>query len=116
MNEYLLNVTGPNQKTLVRLYESIRKIIPGTEESFSYGIPTFKYKKRPLLGFTANKHHLSIYPFSPRVIVALREKLSTFEVSKGTIRFTSDNPLPMGVLKKLLALRRKEIDEAANKK
>lgn len=116
MNEYLQNVTGPNQKALVRLCENIKKIVPGTEESLSYGIPTFKYKKRPLLGFTATKRHLSIYPFSPNVIVALQKKLGNFELSKGTIRFTSDNPIPVAILKKLLTLRRKEIDVAANKK
>lgn len=112
IRKYLHDIDTKNQKELLRLYTVIKKIVPTAEESTSYGIPTVKYKKRPLIGFSANKHHLSIYPFSPKVIATLKKKLTGFELSKGTIRFTPDNQIPISVLKKILKLRIAEIDNA----
>jgi uncharacterized protein YdhG (YjbR/CyaY superfamily) len=37
------------------------------DDYFDYGMAALKYRQKPLLGFVAAKHHLSIFPFSPRV-------------------------------------------------
>jgi uncharacterized protein YdhG (YjbR/CyaY superfamily) len=67
------------------------------------------YKQKPLLAFLAAKHHLSIFPFSSRVVDAVRDRLTTFELSKGTIRFTDAIPLPDDVVRDIVRGRLEEI-------
>jgi uncharacterized protein YdhG (YjbR/CyaY superfamily) len=95
-------------------FERIRSlaldIMPDAEQGTSYGMAALKYKGKPLLGFAAAKRHLSVFPFSPQVIDEVRERLSGFELSKGTIRFTIDKPLPDDVIRDVVMLRMAEID------
>ena len=50
-------------------------------------MPAFLYAGRPLLGLRAAKKHSSLFPFSPAVLEAVRDRLEGFDVSKG------DDPL-----------------------
>ncbi len=63
-----------------------------------------------MLGFLAAKDHLSVFPFSSRVVDSVRDRLAGFELSKGTIRFTVAMPLPDEVVRDVVRLR---IDEIA---
>ena len=72
-------------------------------------MPAFILAGRPLLGFKAAKHHLSIFPFSPAAIEAVRERLDGFDLGKGTIRFSPDRPVPDDVLADLVRAREQEI-------
>ncbi len=85
--------------------------MPDIEEAMSYGMPAFKYKKRPLLGFRASKNHLSVFPFSPAAIDAARDALAGFDLSKGTVRFTAERPIPDTALNQLLRHRLREIED-----
>jgi uncharacterized protein YdhG (YjbR/CyaY superfamily) len=85
--------------------------VPEAEEGKSYGMPAFKYRDRPLLGFRASKTHLSVFPFSPEAVDAARGALDGFDLAKGTIRFTPDNPIPDGALEQLIEARLREIEK-----
>jgi uncharacterized protein YdhG (YjbR/CyaY superfamily) len=84
-------------------------IVPDAEQATSYGMAALKYQGKPLLGFAAAKRHLSVFPFSPQVVDGVRDQLSGFELSKGTIRFSVDKPLPDEVICKVVMLRKAEI-------
>jgi uncharacterized protein YdhG (YjbR/CyaY superfamily) len=73
-------------------------------------MPAFKYKKRPLLGFSVSKNHLSVFPFSPEAVEAARGALAEFDLSKGAVRFTPDKPIPESALEQLLRHRLREIE------
>ena len=83
----------------------VRAMVPEVEEGTSYGMPALKLQKKPLLGFIAAKHHLSVFPFSSEVIDAVRDRLEGFELSKGTIRFSAANPIPDDVLRDIVSSR-----------
>ena len=83
--------------------------MPDAEQGTSYGMSALKYKGNLCLGFAAAKRHLSIFPFSPQVVDGVRDRLSGYELSKGTIRFTVDKPLADGVIRDVVALRMAEI-------
>jgi uncharacterized protein YdhG (YjbR/CyaY superfamily) len=89
-----------------------RGVAPEAEDSWSYGMATLKYKRRPLLGFRTAKGHLSIFPFSPGAVEVVREDLAAYAVSKGTIRFTVTKPLPDNVIRDVVGFRVAEIDAA----
>jgi uncharacterized protein YdhG (YjbR/CyaY superfamily) len=88
-------------------------MVPDAEEATSYGMPAFKYKKRPLLGFRASRNHLSVFPFSQEAIDAARNALAGFDLAKGTVRFAPDKPIPDAALGQLLRHRLREIEGAA---
>jgi uncharacterized protein YdhG (YjbR/CyaY superfamily) len=109
-DEYLASVPEPQKAELERIRQIVRRTVPDAEESVSYGMPAFKYKKRPLLAFRMSKNHLSVFPFSPDAVDAARDALAGFELSKGTVRFTPDKPIPDAALEELLHHRLREIE------
>ena len=111
-DEYLAAIPEPQKSELERVRRVVRRAVPNAEEATSYGMPTFRYRKRPLLGFKASKNHLSVFPFSPGAIEAAWGSLAGFELSKGTVRFTAEKPIPGPALEELLRFRVREIDDA----
>jgi uncharacterized protein YdhG (YjbR/CyaY superfamily) len=109
IDDYLASVNPAQRAELERIRTVIARAAPEAEEGRSYGMPAFRYAGRPLIGFTASKKHLSIHPFSPDVVDAVRDKLASFDLSKGTIRFTTEQPLPDSVLREIVELRLKEL-------
>jgi uncharacterized protein YdhG (YjbR/CyaY superfamily) len=111
--DYIMSLEQPQQDVLLAMYETVKAMVPEhLEEASSYGMPAFKYNSRPLISFIVTKNHLSLFPFSAGVVEALKPKLANYELSKGTIRFSTDNPIPAGLLKEIVALRQREIDKA----
>jgi len=104
VDEYLASVPEPARSTLNRVRAVIRSAVPPeTTEAISYGIPAFKYIG-VLLWYAAFSDHCSLFPTSS-VIKALKNELKNFQVSKGTIRFPVDKPLPASLLKKMVKAR-----------
>jgi Domain of unknown function (DU1801) len=62
-DQYLATLPEPERAELERIRQLVRRAVPEAEEATSYGMPAFKYKKRPLLGLRASKNHLSVFPF-----------------------------------------------------
>jgi uncharacterized protein YdhG (YjbR/CyaY superfamily) len=111
-DDYFTSIPDPEKAELERIRQLVRRIVPEAEEATSYGMPAFKYRKRPLLGFKASKNHLSVFPFSPEAIDAARGALAGFDVSKGTVRFTPEKPIPEAAVEQLLRHRMLEIERA----
>jgi len=109
MDDYLEQLRPPQKAALERVRTVVRGLAPDAEEGRSYGMPAFIYAGRPLLGFRAAKKHLSIFPFSPAAIEAVKDRLGGFDVAKGTIRFSPDSPVPEDVLADVVRARRQEI-------
>jgi uncharacterized protein YdhG (YjbR/CyaY superfamily) len=109
MDEYLDALSAEPKAVLTRVREVVERVVPEAEEGLSYGMPAFLYAGRPLLGFRAAKKHLSVFPFSPAAVEAVEDRLEGFDLSKGTIRFTPDRPVPEDVLVDLILARKKEI-------
>lgn len=95
-------------------YERILRVAteaaPSAEQGTSYGIPALKLDGRPLLGFRVAKQHLSVFPFSAAAVDAVRGRLEGFDLSKGTVRFTADQPPPDDAVRDLVRARIAEIE------
>ena len=109
IDDYLATVTPAQKAALERVRTIVADAAPGAEEGKSYGMPAFRYGGRPLIGFTASKAHLSVHPFSPAVVEAVSDELTAFELSKGTIRFSPEAPIPEHVIRELVARRLQEL-------
>jgi uncharacterized protein YdhG (YjbR/CyaY superfamily) len=62
-----------------------------------------------LVWFAAFSHHCSLFP-TASVIEAFKNELKGFVISKGTIQFPADKPLPAALVKKLVKARIVQIE------
>jgi uncharacterized protein YdhG (YjbR/CyaY superfamily) len=113
VDDYFGGLDTSTQAAFEHVRSLVLDMVPEAEQGTSYGMATLKYQQKPLLTFLATKHHLSIFPFSSRVVDAVRDQLAAFELSKGTIRFTADMPLPDEVVRQIVRYRIDEIVGAA---
>lgn len=105
IDEYLTLVKVEQRPVLEKLRKTIHNAAPGVEEYIGYGLAGFKFNGRPLVYFGAWENHCALYAASPAVQKKFQKELKGFVVSKGTIRFTPDKPLPVALVKKLVKAR-----------
>lgn len=103
IDEYIGSLPKNVQLILQKLRQTIRKAAPDAEEAISYQIPTFKLYGN-LVHFAAWKNHIGFYPTSIGVKV-FKKELSQFEMTKGSIHFPMDKPLPVRLIRKLVKYR-----------
>jgi uncharacterized protein YdhG (YjbR/CyaY superfamily) len=114
--KYFSALPEPAHTTLQKVRASILSACPkDTTETISYGIPTFKHNSS-ICAIAAFKNHCSLFPMSYFVIDKFRPQLAHFEISKGTIRFPVDKPLPASLLKKIVKARLTQMSEKAKAK
>ena len=105
IDEYLAGVPEPARTTLKKMRAVIRSIVPKeTTEAISYGMPAFKYKGA-LVWFAAFADHCSFFPGTSSLLPSFQKELKNYKISKGTIRFPVDKPLPATLVKKLVKAR-----------
>jgi uncharacterized protein YdhG (YjbR/CyaY superfamily) len=105
IDEYLARVKPEQRTALQNLRRTIHSMAPKAEECISYGIPSFRLNGRALVFFGAWANHCSFYPGNSTMLKKFRNELRGFQISKGTIRFSPDKPLPVALLKKLVKTR-----------
>ena len=114
IDEYIANFPKDIQEFLEKIRATIRNAAPEAEETNKYGMPTFMLKGN-LVHFAAYKRHIGFYP-TPNGIENFKNELSTFEVSKGTVKFPLDKPIPYNLISQIVLLRIKENMEKAEAK
>jgi uncharacterized protein YdhG (YjbR/CyaY superfamily) len=85
------------------LRQAIRNAAPDAVETFSYGIPTYDQKGH-VVHFAGYAGHVSLYPGADG-IVAFREELSGYRVSKGTVQFPLGAALPVELIGRIVRYR-----------
>jgi uncharacterized protein YdhG (YjbR/CyaY superfamily) len=58
-----------------------------------------------LLGFGAAASHCALYLMSATTVAAHQPALAGYDLSKGTIRFSPDKPLPTALVRRLVKAR-----------
>ncbi|CAB4701969.1 MAG: DUF1801 domain-containing protein [Actinobacteria bacterium] len=109
VDAYLSEVDEPKRSTLESLRRTILEIVPDAEQVISYRIPAFRVNGKIVGGFAAFANHLSYFPFSGSVLRQLGDELEGFSMTKSSLHFPIDEPLPRSIVQKLLDVRRAEI-------
>ena len=112
VDEYIGTFPKEVQGILEKIRHAIRMAAPEAEEAISYQIPTFKLNGN-LVYFAGWKNHVAFYPSSSAIKVFSKE-LSSYETTKGTIKFPLDKPIPFGLITKITKFRVKENLEKRN--
>jgi uncharacterized protein YdhG (YjbR/CyaY superfamily) len=110
--EYIAGIPESSRKTFDALRAAARQAAPkDAEEVISYGIVALRTEK-VLVWYAAFARHCSLFP-TASVLGQYRDELKGYKVSKGTVQFPVDEPLPAALVKKLVRAR---VAEAQGKK
>ncbi len=106
IDEYIDRFPKDRQALLSAMRRTIRKAAPKTEESISYGIPTFTLNGR-LVWFAAFNKHIGFY-LGAGAIAAFKKELSAYKSAKGSVQFPFDEPLPLALVTRIVKFRVKQ--------
>jgi uncharacterized protein YdhG (YjbR/CyaY superfamily) len=114
IDEYIAGFPPEVQGILTRIRQVVQKAAPDAEETISYQIPTFRGHQN-LVHFAAYKNHVGFYPTSSG-IEKFKSELEGYKLSKGTVQFPLDQPIPYELIARVAAFRVAEDQARADAK
>lgn len=114
IDDYIAAYPKNVQKLLKQMRSIIKKAAPQAAETISYGIPTFTLNGN-LVHYAGYKNHIGFYP-APSAIEAFKNELSVYAGAKGSVQFPLDKPLPVELIREIVAFRIAENMQKASKK
>ena len=106
IDEYIAGFPPEVQAILQKIRLTIKKAAPDAEETISYQMPTFTLHGN-LVHFAAFKKHIGFYPV-PTGIEQFKKELAVYQQGKGSVQFPLDQPIPYGLISKIVKFRVKE--------
>jgi uncharacterized protein YdhG (YjbR/CyaY superfamily) len=114
IDEYIAGFPPDVQRILQKIRTTIKKAAPGAQETLKYHMPTFVLNGN-LVYFAAFKNHIGFFP-PVSGDKSLRNELSIYEGPKGSLKFPLNEPIPYGLIKRIVQIRVKEnLDKAEAK-
>jgi len=105
IDEYLAGLSADKRAALEKVRVAIKSAAPRAEECITYGLPAFRLDGKVLVAFRAAANHCAFHPMSGTTVAAHKVELAGYDTSKGTIRFPASDPLPAGLIRKLVKAR-----------
>jgi uncharacterized protein YdhG (YjbR/CyaY superfamily) len=102
-DQYVKLHPEPVRRLLVKMREAIQRSAPKATETISYGMPAFA-QDGILVWFAAHKSHIGFYP-RVAALVAFKKDLAAYKSSKGAVQFPFDEPLPLGLVSRIVRFR-----------
>lgn len=96
IDEYISAQDEAVQGKLREIRAILQTALPDAEERLSWSMPTY-WKGRNIIHFAAAKNHIGLYP-GDEATAMFAEKLTGYNVSKGTIRLPYDRELPADLI------------------
>lgn len=109
IDRYVAGLPPDQQVVLQDLRQTVATVAPDAVEALSYGMPAFRYHDHMLVWYMGAKAHCSLFP-TAAVIEAHRADLAGYALSKGTIQFTPEHPLPADLVASVVRDRMARID------
>lgn len=106
IDKYISGFPEEVQIILEEIRTTIRQAAPDAAETIKYAMPTFVLNGN-LVHFAAFKNHIGFYPV-PSGIEAFKKELSVYKGAKGSVQFPINEPLPLGLISKIVKFRVKE--------
>ncbi len=106
IDDYISAFSPDVQAILKKIRQTVRKNAPGAEEIISYRMPAFRLNGI-LLYFAAFRNHIGLYP-PVSGDANLEKALARFAGPKGNLKFPLDQPIPYGLIQRIVKLRVKQ--------
>lgn len=114
VDDYIGSFPNDVATLLEKIRTTIKKSAPEAEEKISWQMPAY-FQNGILMLFAAHQHHIGLYAM-PGAIKAFGKELKGYEMSKGTIQFPLDRPLPLALIAKITKFRVRENEMKAKMK
>lgn len=105
---YINQFDGNIRERLTQVRDIIRTEVPDAVEGFSYGLVGYKLNKKPLVYFGGFKNHIGFYA-TPNGHAAFIEEFAKYKQGKGSVQLPNDQPLPIDLIKRVVAYRKAQI-------
>jgi uncharacterized protein YdhG (YjbR/CyaY superfamily) len=104
VDDYIARQGPEAQPMLHQLRQAVRAALPRAEESISgYNMPTYRIDGRAVAYFGAAKKHCALYGVEQ---AGFEEELVRYGgATRGTLRFSLGEKLPVGLVKRLVKAR-----------
>lgn len=106
VDDYIAGFPAGVQVVLDQVRHTIRQAAPDAEETISYGMPAYKWHGT-LVYFAAFSRHIGFYAL-PTGNEAFRKEIATYKTGKGSIQFPLDQPVPLGLITRIVKFRMEE--------
>jgi uncharacterized protein YdhG (YjbR/CyaY superfamily) len=114
IDQYIESFPAEVKDKLNVIRQIIRDVAPEAQEKISYKMPAFTLHG-VLVYFAAWKKHIAMYPISTEMEATIKD-LSNYTTSgKGTVQFPLNKPLPVSLVRDIVAFRVRENLEKAQK-
>ena len=110
IDKFFAEVEEPKRSTLEEMRRRILEVVPDAEQTIKYGMPAFLKDGYCFVCIAPFKNHINWSPYSSRVFPVLADELKDYVVSKGSMQFAIDKPLPKTLVKKLIKVRLAQIE------
>jgi len=107
IDEYIAEFPPESQRALEELRALIKVGAPDATETISYAIPTFDLNGHHLVHFAGYERHIGFYPTGSGV-EAFKEELEPYKSGKGSVQFPFGQPLPTGLIRRIVEFRVEE--------
>ena len=104
---YIASFPEDVQVKLQLIRQTIQEVASEATEAIKYQMPTFVLYGN-LIYFAAWKKHISLYPVTAAMEAALPELAQYKTSGKGTIQFPLRQPLPVALIREIVAFRVRE--------
>lgn len=105
VDQYIAAQPQDVQKALKGVRSAIRKALPNATEVIAYSMPTYKLGNVTVLHFAAWKDHYALYLSTKPIVAEFQRELQGYKVDKGTIRFSSADPVPEKLIERIVRFR-----------
>ena len=110
IDDYIAGFPAATQEALREVRSVIAATAPGAVETISYAMPTFDLHGRHLVHFAAYARHLGLYPTAAG-IAAFADELTPYKSTKGAVQFPLREPMPLGLIRRIVETRVRQEEE-----
>jgi uncharacterized protein YdhG (YjbR/CyaY superfamily) len=108
VDEYMATLPEERRAAMEQLRQTIRAAAPDATEAIAYNMPAFRLGGQFFLSYEAFKRHYSLFPWTDAMVDELGDALKPYAVGKGTLRFPADEPIPVDLVTRIVAIRLRE--------
>ncbi len=112
IDDYIAELPPESRAVASKLRALVHDTVPEVTERISYDMPTFDLKGQPMIYFGAWKKHIGFYPANGRVVAHFGEEFAPYTLGPGTIQFPLDTPMPVDLIRRIIAFRANEVQTA----
>ena len=104
ITHYISALQPEFQSRMNTIRSIVKEMAPDAVEKISYQMPSFYLNNRPLVYYASFKTHIGFYPI-PSGLEAFKDELKGFKQGKGSVQFPINQPLPIELIKRIVAYR-----------